>query len=118
MTVLEALRGAGVDTEATIYRFGGNQILLEKFVRKFPHDETYSSLMAAVKVDNVEKMKNFAHTLKGTAANLGFEELSNRCAALVSALRNGSISVDVTEPLVEKIKQEYKKIIDIILRIE
>ena len=48
MTLLEAMRDAGVDVAETLRRFSGNEALLERFMRAFPQDETFSALSAAV----------------------------------------------------------------------
>ena len=38
MTLLEAMRDAGVDVAETLRRFSGNEALLERFMRAFPQD--------------------------------------------------------------------------------
>ena len=89
MVLMEALERSGMDIDATLRRFGGNAALLERFIRKFPQDGTFEKLEAAVEGGRAEEIEALAHTLKGTSANLGFQELSDRCAALVNAVRAG-----------------------------
>lgn len=43
MNLEEAMTTAGVDYEITLNRFSNNEKLLEKFVRKFPGDATFST---------------------------------------------------------------------------
>ena len=87
MTLLEAMRDAGVDVAETLRRFSGNEALLERFMRAFPQDETFSALSAAVDGARYDEAGRLAHTLKGIAGNLGFQRLQERCADLVSAAR-------------------------------
>lgn len=87
MTLLEALRDAGVDTAETLRRFSGNEALLERFIRQFPQEETFSRLADAVRENRCEEAGLLAHTLKGIAGNLGFERLQELCALLVLAVR-------------------------------
>lgn len=116
MTLLEALNAANVDVEVTLHRFGGNETLLERFVRKFPSDETFSQLEQSVEEKQFDAMERAAHTLKGTSANLGFQELSDRCAALVSAIRQDS--KEDAEPLFGRIAEEYHKIMELVAAID
>lgn len=90
MTFQEALQAAGVDVETTLRRFGGNEGMLARFVKKFPQDPTYEALQHAVEASDYEAVEQCAHTLKGTSANLGFQALSNECAALVATVRESN----------------------------
>lgn len=109
MTLLESMQTCGVDTEATLRRFGNNSGLLERFVLKFPQDPTFSSLTEAIPGEDFELMERLAHTLKGTSANLGYQELSDRCAALVAALRGGQR--EGLAGLFQPISEEYQRVV-------
>lgn len=87
MTLLEAMRDAGVDVAETLRRFSGNEALLERFMRAFPQDETFAALAVAVEAAHYDEAGRLAHTLKGIAGNLGFQRLQEHCAALVLAVR-------------------------------
>jgi len=52
MTFTEAITEIGVNTEETLRRFSGNKDLMEKFIRKFPQDNTISDLEAAIAAKN------------------------------------------------------------------
>ena len=52
-----------------------SQRLVEKFVRKFPEDQSYAELTAAMAAGNHDVAFRAAHTLKGVAANLSFTKL-------------------------------------------
>lgn len=75
--------------EETVKRFSGNLELLEKFVRKFPQDENWSSLKHAYESGDWSNMEMIAHTLKGYAGNIGFTKLFDECSEIVRLLRAG-----------------------------
>ncbi len=111
MALRQALESLEVDVETTLHRFGGNEPLLERFVRKFPQDETYKNLTSAVNQWDLPQIERLAHTLKGTSANLGFQTLSDDCHELVQAIRNGETQPEQLKPIVNKISAQYEKII-------
>lgn len=90
MTFLEAMELVVNDVQTTLRRFGGNQALWERFVRKYPDDPTFLSLQRAIAGNDSQEIERAAHTLKGTAGNLGFQTLSDAAAALVSDVRAGA----------------------------
>ena len=100
------------DTERVRARFGGNASLLERFVKKFVDDTTYDNLMKSVKDKDYPEVERGAHTLKGVAANLGFDRLSDKAAAVVRAVREGK--TDTIPDLSEAMSEEYKKVVDCI----
>lgn len=118
MELTQALREANVDVEATLLRFANNQSLLIRFLKKFPQDPTYSELIQAAELLDLNGMEMLAHTLKGMSANLGFQELSDRNDALVRALREGTSEEAALLPMVTSITEEYEKLVHIILRLE
>jgi HPt (histidine-containing phosphotransfer) domain-containing protein len=87
MTFNEAITEIGVNTEETLRRFSGNAGLMEKFIRKFPQDNTLQSLEAAIAAKDYQAIEETAHTLKGVSGNLGFTKLYELSAALVTAVR-------------------------------
>lgn len=112
MNLEEAMTTAGVDYEITLNRFSNNEKLLEKFVRKFPGDATFSNLQEAVSEKRYPEIERAAHTLKGIAANLGFQNLSELNAEIVNLIRSGQFADKELEGVFSKISGEYEKIID------
>lgn len=92
MTLLEAMRDAGVDVAETLRRFSGNEALLERFMRAFPQDGTFADLRVAVDEGRYDEAGRLAHTLKGIAGNLGFQGLQASCAELVLAVREDRLA--------------------------
>lgn len=64
-----------------------NDALIEKFVLKYEADGTFEELKQAVSENDIEKSFRAAHTLKGVAANLSFNELAKAASALTEQLR-------------------------------
>lgn len=112
MTLLEALRDAGVDTAETLRRFSGNEALLERFIRQFPKEETFPHLVSAVRENRWEEAGRLAHTLKGIAGNLGFRRLQERCAALVLTVRENRL--EEAPPAFEAVSEEYGLLIGLL----
>ena len=113
MELRQTLDTLGVDVDTTLHRFGGNEPLLERFVRRFPQDETYQRLTDALADSewDLAQIERLAHTLKGTSANLGFQVLSDHCHELVQAIRAGETQPEKLAPFVTNISGEYEKII-------
>ena len=111
MDLRQALSTLEVDVETTLHRFGGNEPLLERFVRRFPQDETFKNLTEAAAQWDLPQIERLAHTLKGTSANLGFQILSDHCHELVQAIRAGEDQPEKLQPFVTRISEEYEKII-------
>lgn len=110
MTILEMYAEIETkDVELLIARFGGNQALLEKFVRKFPDDKAFEQLEAAVRESNYDAIEMEAHTLKGVSANLGFEHLSEVSAQIVNLVRTGEF--ESVKGAFDNLDIEYKKVI-------
>lgn len=64
--------------------------MIKKFVLKFKHDPSYDNLKRAVAENNVQDAFMAAHTIKGTAANLGLDFLAQKASELTEELRNAT----------------------------
>lgn len=108
MDIKDVYTELGEKTELVFARFGGNASLLERFVRKFVDDPTYGELMKSLEDKDYPEIERGAHTLKGVAANLGFNELSKTAAAVVGAVREDKI--DKIPELSEAMSAEYENV--------
>ena len=90
MSLFENMNPDLLEKEAVMLRFMNNEKLWEKFAVKFLEDQTYERLQGAM--ESREKTRAFeeAHTLKGVAGNLGFQQLFGACSEMVEALRSDS----------------------------
>lgn len=107
--LLNNLESAGVDVKASLARFGGNEALYTRFLKKFLQDVNKDALKTALDTKNFKDAEIAAHTLKGVAANLGMTALSSACSEMVSELRAGK--TDGLEPLLDKITEVYDNIV-------
>lgn len=98
----------GCDLQAAIKRLGGMESLYEKLLKKFLDDTTFQELKKAVEEKDLKEIETRAHTLKGLAANLGFQILSSQSNEIVCAARQGDVEKAGIE-FVECEKQ-YEKI--------
>ena len=78
---------AGIDVNSALERFMGNEALLERFLKKFPQDENYQKLCAAMEASDWEAALTAAHTLKGICGNLSIAPLFDLLAIQVAAFR-------------------------------
>ena len=82
-----ALKAGGMDVEATLARFGGNEALLLKYLRRFPSDPSFAVLENALPFGNGEALRAACHTLKGVSGTLGLAPLYAAAGDMMDALR-------------------------------
>lgn len=103
------LEELGIHYTEVLARFAGNEVLMERFMKKFPQDQTFQQLCDAIEKKDMDEIGVAAHTLKGVSANLGFQKLFQKCSDLVAVVRNGE--TDKVPGLFEDVKQEYYHIV-------
>ena len=86
MKIEELCARAGGSYEELMQRIPSRAMIC-RFVRKYADDPTYQQLCAAVGEKDWETAFRAAHTLKGVAQNLGFQQLYLSSAALTEAMR-------------------------------
>lgn len=79
----------GGDYEQVLSRLPSEN-MIRRFLHRFPDDPSYASLKAALAQGDIPTAFRAAHTIKGTAANLGLDALAADASALTEALRNAS----------------------------
>lgn len=108
MTLEELYQTIGGDYAGLLQRIP-SAAMIRKFVLKYPNDPTYSQLCTAVAAQDWETAFRAAHTLKGVAQNLGFDQLYRSSAALTEALRG---NVALTQPsLLDAVQADYEQVI-------
>lgn len=109
MLIKDCIKSNGSDVDSLMGRFGGNEGLLVKFLKKFPQDTSFNSLEKAMAAKEYEEIEHAAHTLKGVSANLGMENLSGNSAKLVEAVREHNY--DLLDGLFQLVEAEYTRVI-------
>lgn len=79
----------GGDHAAVLSRLPG-EALVRRFLHKFPADPAYNELKAALTAEDLPTAFRAAHTIKGTATNLGLDTLAAAASELTEALRGAS----------------------------
>ena len=80
--------------------------IIDLFIQQTP--ELVSALETACSESNVQALGRTAHTLKGSAGNVGAEQLAALCKELELALKPGTSSA--ARPLVTGIAQEFTSV--------
>lgn len=115
MTLSEAGKELGINLDAALERFAGNEGLYIKFLNKMRTDPTFASLESAVAEKDLGAVERAAHTLKGVSANLGLDELSEKCADIVQAVRaEGADALGHMDELMRACSQTYSKMISVL----
>ena len=110
-TCYEQLSGSYNDVLSRI----PSERLVDKFLRKFLADESFTGLCTAMAAGNRSEAFLMAHTLKGVCANLGFSRLFRSAAALTELLRpeTDTIPADAIEAL-EPVREDYALTVGVI----
>ena len=77
----------GVDVDDALARFMGNEALLTRFLDKFPANENYGNLVAALADDRKEDAITACHALKGVCGNLSLTALFDLVNRQLIAMR-------------------------------
>lgn len=114
MTLEECYRIIGGDLAAVAARLPSVQFA-EKFLLKFPGDDSFDALCAAVRDGRRADAFRAAHTLKGVCQNLGLDMLLASASELTEALRPDTPDFAPTVPaLFNQVAQDYTLTVDAI----
>ena len=105
----------GGDAAAVLSRLPG-EALVRRFLRKFLADPAYSELKAALTAGDIPTAFRAAHTIKGTAANLGLDDLACAASDLTEALRGAAVLPP--QELVEAVDAAYANTVEQIRRLD
>lgn len=108
MTIQECYRAIGGDFAQTQKRLCSER-LIERFLARFPEDDSYARLCQAVAEGRREDAFRSAHSLKGVCASLGLTGLLVPVETLTERLRPASDTLpDEIGWLMEAVRQEYE----------
>jgi HPt (histidine-containing phosphotransfer) domain-containing protein len=105
MTLEEFYQDVGGSYEKVLSRLC-SAALIERFVQKYTQDPTFAQLQEALAAQDWETAFRASHTLKGMAANLGFDRMYDKASALTEAMRGPK---PLTEQLLWQAVQEEQE---------
>ena len=79
--------------------------LIQTYVGDAPN--LINGMRESIKEQDTEKTRRFAHTLKGSSANLGLNELANACFVLEKAAKNEDLAN--AEEMLAYIEDAYER---------
>ncbi len=88
MAVIEDLRAFGADVDEGLTRCVNNEDFYLKMIRKAVEDSSFEDLKDAIERKDYDQAFEFAHALKGVAANLSLTPLSDPISQIVELLRS------------------------------
>ncbi|MBF0383223.1 MAG: response regulator [Magnetococcales bacterium] len=82
----------GINFAAGLSRVRGNRRLFSRLLAEFYQDHHLDAktIAGALAAGDLEKVRYISHTIKGTAGNLGADELANAAAAMEAAIKIGA----------------------------
>lgn len=105
-----------LDYETGLGRFMGKEALFVKFLMKFVDDKSFQNLKEQIENGECEEAFKAAHTLKGVAANLAFDELAKVAGDITEELRAQRLEEAVKQlPVLE---EAYKKVQELLVKIK
>lgn len=104
----QQLSKAGIDMKEVEDRFMGNMEMLEHFLLKFTHEQSFQKMVESMELGDVENAYEAAHSLKGVAANLSMIPLNGPIAKQSDYLKNGNL--DAAKQNLPIVKEQYIKI--------
>lgn len=90
-TFWDILKDKGVDVDKALERMKGNKDAYKSFLVEFFEDPDFEALKESIDQKDAREAFDYAHGLKGMAANLGLDGVHNALSVLVEILRQGSL---------------------------
>lgn len=104
------LKSCGIDYDTGVDRFGGNEAMFEKFIRRYTEDTHHAELLATIDAKNSEQAFRVAHTLKGVVGNLSFTVYHQAITPLTELLKEGKI--EEARALLPSVNAAEEKVIE------
>jgi len=80
---------------------------IERFLRLFPADGSFSLLEKAVAEEDWTNAFRAAHTLKGLTMNLSLDRLTSSAVTVTELLRDGPPAQDIA-PILSRLREDYQ----------
>ena len=112
MLTIESLRGWGANVDEALVRCLNNESFDLMLVNKAMQDAPFDKLKEAVETSDLEKGFDFAHSIKGMAANLGLTPICKPIEQITELLRHRT-EMDYT-PLLEEIEEKSRQLMGLL----
>ena len=116
MDVKECYAALGGNYEEVFSRLRTDERIV-KFLNRVLEDKSMELLTSSLESRNMEEAFRAAHTIKGVCMNLSLTRLFESSNKLTEALRGRTEYGDDIEPLLEKVKEDYKVTADSIKKL-
>lgn len=107
---------AGVNVDAALDRFMGNEKLLTRFLLKFSQDKNYDRLVSAMEKEDYNDAFEAAHALKGLSGNLSMDDLYEASGRATECLRHEKY--EEAKECMPKLKEEYERVSKVVDTLE
>lgn len=111
--MLTRLEEKGNRIAELLNRFGGNESICVRLVKKFPGDENYKNYVQQIQALDFSSAEQSVHTLKGVSSNLGLTKISDLTQLIVNELR-GDRDMQKISSWNEELACAYQETIDVI----
>ncbi len=115
--ILSELEACGVNLSGVLQRFMGNKAIYMKMLPLVMKDTSFAGLKEALSEKDYKRAFEQAHTLKGVAGNLGFDNVLESLEPMVELLRNTETAANHAEEIedyMKKVVVAYEKVIAIL----
>lgn len=112
--IWDEIRAQGVNVDKALERLKGNKATYKEFLMEFFSEPDFDSLEDAINKKEIRKAFEYAHGLKGMAANLGLDNVLEPLAELVEVLRASSL--EGAEDLYTKVEEACNNVSSLIYK--
>lgn len=107
---------AGINVDAALERFMGNENLLTRFLLKFSKDTNYTRLLDAMEKEDYKDAFEAAHALKGLSGNLSMDDLYEAAGKATECLRHEKY--EEAKECMPDVKKEYERVSKVVDTLE
>ena len=108
MTIAEFYSSIGSDVGPVLSRLS-NEKLVKRLLGKYPADKNYGLLEEGMAKKDYDQAFNAAHTIKGVASNLGFDELQAAASEMSEAFKKKQY--DGLEEMFARVSKAHQSIL-------
>ena len=112
MLTIESLRGWGANVDEALVRCLNNEAFYLMLVNKAMRDAPFDKLKEAVETGDLDQGFNYAHSIKGVAANLALTPICRPIEQITELLRRKT-ETDYA-PLLEEIEEKSRQLMGLL----